>query len=241
MHPLKKLFQSATGYWLHKAETLPPGTNLLIDIQRKIRYPLPAVIFDVGANTGQTVAWLRDFLPDATIYSFEPVASTFKELKRNVSQDKKVLAAQLAFGDREEKKMIRVFEQHSALNSLKAELMNQSVHAKEEEITVTTIDSYCKTHTISKIDFLKIDTEGYELKVLEGASKMLLEKRVSLIYCEVGFQQNNKRNTPLASLIEWLEPYDYYFFGLYQLVSDGWKDGHYFGNALFVQKEAFNC
>jgi FkbM family methyltransferase len=64
------------------------------------------------------------------------------------------------------KKVIRLFDEYSALNSLKDELMNQSNHAREEEIAVTTIDKYCSEHGIPKIDLLKIDTEGYELNVM---------------------------------------------------------------------------
>jgi hypothetical protein len=96
------------------------------------------------------------------------------------------------------------------------------------------LDNYCLNHNIDKIDLLKIDTEGYELNVLDGATKMLSSANISLIFCEIGFLRANNRNTYFADLTEWLAMRDYHFFGLYQLVSNGWKIE--FGNALFAHK-----
>lgn len=239
MHPLKKIFTKLTGYWIHKVKTLPIGTDFIIDIHDKIKYPNINLIFDVGANTGQTVEWLRNFLPHATIYSFEPVSSSFAELKQNLSFDKNTVLEQLAMGDTVEKKSIKLFDEYSTLNSLKEELMNHGANAKEEEIRVSTIDQYCTEKGISKIDLLKIDTEGYELKVLKGAENMLTNNRIAMIYCEVGFQGNNDRNTGFSELCKWLDKKEYYFFGLYQLDSDFWNEGKCFGNALFVQRDLY--
>lgn len=239
MHFLKKIFINLTGYWIHKVQTLPISTSFPIDIKNKIKYPPLKLIFDVGANKGQTVEWLRGFFPDTKIYSFEPVASSFNELRKNVSNDKNIFLEQLALGDLVEKRSIRLFDEYSALNSLKEELMNHHSNAKVEEIYVTTIDKYCKEKGIDRIDLLKIDTEGYELNVLRGAENMLATKSIGMIYCEVGFQGNNTRNTGFSILCEWLDKKDYFFFGLYQLVSDGWSEGNYFGNALFVSKDLY--
>lgn len=236
MHPFKKLFQLTTGYWTHKVLTLPTGASIEIDILNKIGYNSINTVFDVGANTGQTVDWIRGFLPEATIYCFEPVEDTFKKLKTNVASDKKVRIEQLAFGNIPDKKIVRLFEDFSYLNSLRDDLMNSDEYAKIEEITISTIDQYCSEKGIILIDLLKIDTEGYEIQVLEGAKKLLSTGGISMIYCEVGFQSSNSRNTNLSELIKYLEEKGFYFFSLYQLMLDGWGKGDYFGNALFVNK-----
>jgi len=237
MHLFKKLFQLATGYWTHKVLTLPTGTSIEIDILNKIGYNSINTVFDVGANTGQTVEWIRGFLPNAAIYCFEPIEDTFKKLKINVISDKKVRIEQLAFGKIPGKKIVRLFEDFSYLNSLREDLMNSDEYAKTEEITISTIDYYCSEKGITHIDFLKIDTEGYEIEVLDGAKKLLSSGGISMIYCEVGFQSSNSRNTNFSDLIKYLEKMDFYFFSLYQLMSEGWGEGDYFGNALFVKKE----
>ncbi len=236
MHPLKKLFQLITGYYTHKVLTLPTGISIELDIKNKIGYDSINTVFDVGANTGQTVEWIRGFLPNTSIFCFEPIEDTFKKLKTNVASDKKVRIEQIAFGNTPGKKIVRLFEDFSYLNSLREDLMNADQYAKTEEITIYTIDQYCSERGIIHIDFLKIDTEGYEIQVLEGAEKLLSTRGISMIYCEVGFQSSNSRNTNLSELIKYLEEKGFYFFSLYQLMLEGWGKGDYFGNALFVNK-----
>jgi FkbM family methyltransferase len=240
MHILKKIFTATTGYWVHKISTLPIGADLYIDIHKRIKFGPLNTMFDVGANVGQTWEGFRHNEPNAKIYCFEPVLEIFKELKNKAGKDKNCVFENIAFGDVPGEKTIKLFGiEHSALNSLKDGLMNYDTNAREEIIKIDTLDNYCSKNRIDKIDFLKIDTEGYELNVLEGAKEMLSTASVSFIYCEIGFLKHNNRNTYFAELTEWLANKNYHFFGLYQMVSNGWKDGDYFGNALYVHKDIF--
>lgn len=237
MHPLKKIFQKLTGYWIYKVDTLPAGADFFVDVRKKIGYTSMNTIFDVGANLGQTVEWLRVGEPLSKIYCFEPVSTTFNELVKKKGGDKNCIFEQLALGDEESEVVIKLFEQEIGWNSLKKDLMNKDANAREEEVQVITLDKYCEINNITNIDLLKIDTEGFEINVLEGAKKMIGEKKISMIYAEVGFQSNNKRNTSFALLSDWLEKNGFYFFGLYQLFGTQWQFGLYFGNALFVRKD----
>lgn len=241
MHPLKKIFKKLTGYWIYKVDTLPAGADFFVDVRKKICYKSIDTIFDVGANAGQTVEWLRAGEPLAKIYCFEPVSTTFKELVRKKGGDKNCILEQLALGDAENEVVIKIFEEKPGWNSLRHDLMNKDANAREEVVKVTTLDAYCARNNIMKIDLLKIDTEGFEINVLEGATEMLGQNRISMIYAETGFQSNNSRNTGFTSLIGWLEKYNFYFLGLYQLQGAAWKEGKYFGNALFVKKDVYKA
>ena len=53
-----------------------------------------------------------------------------------------------------------------------------------EKVNVTTIDQFCEEHSISFIDFLKIDCEGFDLKVMLGAEKMIKTKSIRYIQFE---------------------------------------------------------
>ena len=234
MNIFKKVFSGVTGYWIHKRSTLPTGTDIFVDIHERLNYKPFDIVFDVGANIGQTWEWARVNEPTSKIYCFEPVSGPFDELKKLVGNDNNTVLEHLAFGEVKGQKTIRLFDENSSLNSLKDDVMNNTNYSKEEVVNIDTIDSYCKKNNISKIDFLKIDTEGYELNVLEGAVDMLSSESISFIYCEIGFLRQNNRNTYFADLTEWLEAKNYHFYGIYQLVSNGWRKD--FGNALFVPK-----
>ena len=65
-------------------------------------------------------------------------------------------------------------------NSLKPSVFNTFANSQKQEVQIRTIDAFALEHKIDAIDFLKIDTEGYELNVLNGAERMLREKKIKL-------------------------------------------------------------
>ena len=237
---IKNFVKATTGYWIHKLRTLPIGVDLFYDIQTRLKYGPLGMVFDVGANEGQTLKWIKHYQPDSTVISFEPIKSTFDRLKKNSLQYKNTIVENIAFGEEPGKIQVKLFGDLSVLNSLKPELMNNEPDAVTEEIDVVRMDAYCKQHNIERIDLLKIDTEGYELNVLKGAGTLLDEGKIHFIYCEVGFQKTNKRNTNLGEMIAFLESKQYYFYALYQLDAHDWKSGNHLGNALFVHKSKFS-
>jgi FkbM family methyltransferase len=189
-----------------------------LDIKEKIHYPQLEIIFDVGANIGQTQKWLRSYLPLSSVYCFEPVPASFQKLVSATSYDERTSCFQFAFGSKKESVIIKTFDEDlSVLNSLKADAMNASNYALDVEIIVNTIDHFCQKNHLNKIDLLKIDTEGFELEVLRGCEKMLSDGSISFVYCETGFQISNKRNTYFPDLTDYLAKKGYYFFGLYQM------------------------
>lgn len=240
MHLLKRLFTKSTGYWIHRQSTLPVGTDLFLDIHKRINYGTLSTVFDVGANLGQTWAWIRQNEPNSKIYCFEPVKQSFDILCSRTGNDKKCIAENIAFGSSQSEKWIKLFESNmSVLNSLNDNLMNDKPDATTELIRIETIANYCEKNRIINIDFLKIDTEGYEIAVLEGAENLLAAARISFIYCEVGFLKRNSRNTGFSELTEWLARRSYMFYGLYQLGCNELSEGNHFGNALYVHKNIF--
>ena len=235
----KNFINITTGYWIHKLKTLPIGVDLFYDINTRLNYGPLGLVFDVGANEGQTLKWIKHYQPHSKIISFEPIKSTFVKLSQTASLFHDCIAENIAFGEKAGNTEVKLFDDLSVLNSLKPELMNQQPGALKEDIRVECMLDYCKTHNIDKIDLLKIDTEGYELNVLQGAGQLLDVGQVSFIYCEVGFQKSNNRNTSFYEIISFLELKEYYFYALYQIDSHDWKAGNHLANALFVHKSIF--
>jgi FkbM family methyltransferase len=233
---LKKLITKSTGYWLHKVKTLPIGVDLFYDLTERINYRQVDLVIDAGANEGQTLRWIKHHLPAAQVISFEPVKSTFIKLQNNVARYPLCKAEHLALGAEAGEVEISLFDEYSVLNSLKPGQMNKASDARKEKIKVIRLDDYCRENKIDKIDLLKIDTEGFEKEVLEGCGDLLENGSISFVYCEVGFQSSNSRNTPLNELIIFLEKYGYLFYALYQYDAHDWQSGNHLANALFMQR-----
>ena len=161
------------------------------EVQRALCPQLRPVIFDVGANWGETVAEYRRLFPEAKIYAFEPFPEHVSFLKTTFSKDGNVLLSELALSDHSDERLL--FSNNvSATNSLlKTEtgaelywgdmvLTNDSLSVKIE-----TLSNFCKLHTINKIDILKIDTQASELNILHGAVELLERKAIDLLYFEI--------------------------------------------------------
>jgi FkbM family methyltransferase len=145
-------------------------------------------IFDVGANIGQSAIKFRDAFPSATIHCFEPVQKTFQELVSTVDHYSNVHCHQNAMGSRECILPIYLTGQ-SVANSL----IMPSVMVGTEDVTVLTIDDFASENQIARIDLLKIDTEGFDLEVLQGAQGLLGANEIAFVLAEVGFHPGDTR------------------------------------------------
>jgi FkbM family methyltransferase len=149
-------------------------------------------IFDVGANIGDTVNQFHSSFPDARIHAFEPSPATYERLMVNRSQIPGITLNNTGLGATDGERAFhesRVPEMSSFLEPDKdcwAELSEDSI------VRLATIDSYCASRNISRIDILKSDTQGYEMEVLRGAERMLTSGSVYLIYMEIIFSEMYK-------------------------------------------------
>ncbi len=145
------------------------------------------ILFDVGANIGEYTKALHNEFPKAQIHSFEPAKETFRTLSNNVSQQNVVLN-NVGIGNKIGKQTLYFDEEKSGLASLYNRQLDYFGIAfdKEEQIEVITLDAYCQSRSIYRIDFLKMDIEGNEHKALLGATKLLKEKRIGVIQIETG-------------------------------------------------------
>lgn len=218
------------GIEVYTLQHLPFGLNHLLDAIRKGELTNPDVIFDVGANIGQTSTYLRKAFPKSEIYAFEPVRSTYRELQKNVS-DQRVKTFNIGLGDRGEKLKVYL-QKESGLNSLVESLNKPNGSQVSEDAEITTIDNFCLENHIDKISLLKIDTEGFGLKVLKGAETLLKNGRVESVFIEVGFDYHDKRHDHFCKVYETLSAFSFKLFGFYNQWIE--KSRLEYCNALFV-------
>lgn len=139
-----------------------------------------ATIFDVGANTGVSGEYLRNIGFRGDIVSFEPVTELYTQLQQRAAGDPRWRTAHMALGDEEGAMTMHVSGGGGTASSLLPMLDVTTTRAPElavlrdETIQVSTIDRvidrYCPAGDRL---FLKLDVQGYERRVLEGARRSL--------------------------------------------------------------------
>jgi hypothetical protein len=85
------------------------------------------------------------------------------------------------------------------------------------DVPVTTVDVFCTQHVIPAIDLLKIDTEGFDLHVLHGASDILQRGAVRFLYVECNDLQvaPTDPGTGLLTIDHFLRPFGYRYIATY--------------------------
>lgn len=219
---------------------LPVGIDEYVDVKSRFPRHEFACFLDVGANIGQSALHIRQHFPRAEIHSLEPIASTFAQLVRN-TRSAGVRAHQLALGasNGQVEARVEVNQGHSDLNTLfgteRTEALSNSGE-KSETVRVRTLESFCIGAGISRIDFLKIDTEGFDLEVLKGAGPWLGEQRIPLVLVEVSMNRTNTFHVAFDDVRRFMDERDYHIFGLYEQTHE-WKTNKPLlrrANVLFV-------
>ena len=87
----------------------------------------------------------------------------------------------------------------------------------ELKVEGITIDQYCLKNNIEQIDILKIDVQGNELKVLEGAKRMLTNNRIKLIFLEISIASNYEGQSEIDQVIRLLKIHKYRIFNFFKM------------------------
>jgi FkbM family methyltransferase len=147
------------------------------------------VIFDVGANTGEYFNELISKFQQASIFAFEPNPNCFNSLKKIAEQHTNTKVFEIGFGASETTSSMFSYanesdSEHASLFKEVLTDLHKTNDVQKIDIQISTIDKFCQRHQIEKINFLKIDTEGYELEVIKGASEMIAGNKIDLIQFE---------------------------------------------------------
>jgi FkbM family methyltransferase len=145
----------------------------------------PLVLFDVGANDGEYLNFaLRVLGNQVKAYSFEPQSGSFERLCARFGGDPRVELVKAALGREVGTVDLFLDADCETTASLYRNLSQEQTHS--ETVQQTTVDQVCAENCIEHIDLLKIDTEGYEMDVLLGASVMIEAGAISALQFEFG-------------------------------------------------------
>ena len=210
----------------------------------------PLVVFDVGANEGQTIEEYRERYPNSIIHAFEPDPVSFKKMKENTSEQLNLFYNNNALGKMLEKK--ELFQNpYDLINSFyKVDKKNDSVvsniHPKiggsfnvdSVVVDVMSLDDYVQISKVEKINILKIDVSGFEPEVLEGARNSLKNQKIDLINVQVLVDHIYEKNVSFTDLEKHLIPYGYFLYDICHIYKDinigktYWLDAIYISHSL---------
>jgi FkbM family methyltransferase len=240
MQPLKSLVREVldkTGYRVTHKKVLPFGIDPLWDIQRlSARHKIHiSRAFDIGAHIGETATGFLSAFPNAEVYSFEPHPNSFNCLL-DIKSDR-FHAYRLAISDRNGDAQFFVYSdvvdpteavsasmQNSLVRQTQFELIADGTktthHTKTINVECMTVDQFCDTNNLKKVEVLKIDVEGHEAEVLDGARDTLLNRGVRFVLLEFATINplNNAVGGALAPTAGRLEPLGFRFIASYPVL-----------------------
>ena len=192
------------------------GLGLLKTLGLEVKH-----VFDVGACKGEWTRHIRMDLPDATFDMFEPLADHAQELGALLQQNldsPNVRLHKFALGA--ENKKTRMFLYPDNLpGSTALELEVAPQHARQVEVEMRTLDDVVQRLELPSPDLVKIDAQGCELNILQGARKTLTQTNVLLLECWL--RRGYGKPTPLlVEIVEWLKELDFYLWDL----AGQWRD-----------------
>ena len=155
------------------------------------------ICFDVGANIGlYTLLFAKAVGPSGYVHAFEPEPKNYRRLLVNLALNRfdHVTANQAAVFSKSQTVTLNVYP-----DSLHAwhSLGRPDLHSPGEmtppeaqlSVAAVSLDDYCRARGVERIDYLKIDVEGAELDVLNGAESLLARGAIGLIQFEVSLAQ----------------------------------------------------
>lgn len=169
-------------------------------------------VFDIGSNIGEVLLnFAKKTGPSGMVFGFEPYPPTFNDLKTNVELNhfSNVDINNIALGDTiQEVNMELTWTRNPGT----ASITNNESNSKAI-VNCTTLDDFCEKNKIEEIDIIKCDTEGYELKILQGAARTIQKFR-PILFVEVVDRYQRSHGSSAYGLLKFIEANDYQIYDM---------------------------
>jgi len=197
------------------------------DIKRRIsliNYYKINKILDVGASVGLYGETLRKLNFEGKILSFEPLSHSYSNLIKNSKNDKNWEVYNYALGDKNSEVFINIAknsDSSSILEMLPRHVKGapDSKYVGKEKIKLVTLDSiFDKIYKKDDNIYMKIDTQGFEKKVLDGSENSL--KYIKAIQIEMSLKPLYKGSILYLDMIEYMKQNNFELISLENGFSD---------------------
>ncbi len=214
------------------------GYSPLDDIKRLLRSQEIEIIIDGGAYKGDFSIEIAKAFPASTIYAFEPQIDSFRLLQSNTQHLTRVRPIRRAIGKDTGRAALYINMSpltNSLLgNSASAEYYFKGVNDSvcREEVDVVALADFMEEYSLSYVDIVKLDLQGYELPALMGLGEQA--RTVKLFYLEVSFVQIYKDAALFSDIESYLRDKGFSFYQFYGLVRSPIDGRLLYGDALFI-------
>jgi FkbM family methyltransferase len=157
-----------------------------LELQRALNFKRNLMVYDIGANIGEVASFLAKLPLVDQIYCFEPAPHVYTQLIRNTRDKKKIHCFPVALGEQNAmtKMHISEFSACSSLlpmDSLHEEEFPFSKNTSEGQVRIMTLVEAVKTYHLPAPDFIKIDVQGFEDRVIHGGEEIIKEAGFCLL------------------------------------------------------------
>jgi FkbM family methyltransferase len=215
IYKLTTMMEQPRLWQLHRAGVRTESL-LYFDRQWFKRLAIETVL-DIGANTGQFARMVRAVLPNAFIYSFEPLPDCFEKLNAIMAHDGRFRAFNVGLA-RESGELTFHRNPYSdsssfrAMTNLHREQFSFTAGPHEElKVPVRSLDSFAdEIRTVDNM-LVKIDVQGFEDEVIGGGRQIL--SKASAVIIEVSFAPLYENHPSFHSLYEQMRELGFEFNG----------------------------
>ncbi len=207
-YKFKFWINSHQSYWLYKNYYLDTVEFKFIN---SIIRPND-VVFDIGANIGIYSLWFSKCINNnGRIFSFEPDEANMERFKYIIGLNNinSIYPQQIALSNSigKAKFSMGLDEQNGLLNDSHASIEQFKM------VNTNTIDNFCAENTVDVINYMKMDVEGAEWFVLNGALSMLTQQKIKIIQLEIN-NQLIKYNISVKQLVDYMNAFGYKLYRL---------------------------
>lgn len=195
-------------------------------------------IFDIGANIGQFAMEIRETLPGAQIYSFEPLKECYSKLDYAFKGDSRFKAFNCALGETDSTMTMNKssYTPSSSLRSMADSHKEFFPHTKDsstEIIKIRKLDGVFAELNPMKEILIKVDTQGYEDKVIAGGPKAFNQAKVVLI--EASFVELYRGQPLFDNIYQKMRSFGFVYEGALHQKIDPKTGKVIFEDAIFVR------
>ena len=145
------------------------------------------VVMDIGANCGSASVFFSSTYPQARILAFEPARVPYRVLTQNARRWNRIEPFNIGLSDRDDQVVLYEGEAGTGSSSV---FRRPGTTNRTERISLRSARAWLEEHGVSRVDILKVDTEGCEMPILSDLRPVL--PKVQVIYLEFHSEEDRR-------------------------------------------------